>query len=101
MYDHYQALASNLASLTNARREHPRARALRRDRTLQLLIGDLIAARTAAGMTQAQVAERMWTTKSTISRLEGGERTRPTLTTIEKYALAVGARVEIRIRWRR
>jgi predicted transcriptional regulator len=45
----------------------------------------------------------MSTTRSVISRLESGVRTRPTLTTIEKYARAVGAIVEIRVRtlrWR-
>jgi hypothetical protein len=36
--------------------------------------------------------------ESAVSRLECGLRTQPTLRTIEKYALAVGARVEIRVR---
>jgi hypothetical protein len=35
-----------------------------------------------------------------ISRLESGFGTRPTMTTIEEYALAVGASVEIRVRTR-
>ena len=52
-------------------------------------------------MTQQDVAERMPSTKSVVSRLESGVRTRPTLTTIEKYARVVGAVVEIRIRTRR
>jgi transcriptional regulator with XRE-family HTH domain len=65
---------------------------------LQTLVADLIAARTAAGMTQQEVATRMWTTKSAVSRLESGRFARPTLNTIEKYALAVSARVEIRVR---
>ena len=66
-----------------------------------MLVADLVAARTAAGMTQEEVAVRMWTTKSVVSRLESGGCTRPTLTTIEKYAVAVGALVEIRVRTRR
>lgn len=70
-----------------------------RDRTLQTLVADLVSARVAAGMTQQQVAGRMWTTKSAVSRLESGRYARPTLDTIEKYALAVGARIEIRV-WR-
>ena len=41
---------------------------------------------------------RMWTTKSAVSRLEKGHYARPTLDTIEKYALAIGARAEIRLR---
>ena len=44
---------------------------------------------------------RMWTTKSAVSRLESGCYARPTLDTIEEYALAVDARVEIRVRPRR
>ncbi len=34
---------------------------------------ELIAARTKAGLTQADVAERMGTTQSTVARLEGGK----------------------------
>ena len=49
-------------------------------------------------MTQQEVAMRMWTTKSAVSRLESGRYARPTLATVEKYARAVGARVEIRVR---
>jgi transcriptional regulator with XRE-family HTH domain len=49
-------------------------------------------------MTQHEVAIRMWTTKGAVSRLERGSYARPTLDTVEKYALAVGARVEIRVR---
>ena len=52
-------------------------------------------------MTQEDVAARMWTTQSVVSRLESGVCTRPTLSTIEKHADAVGAVVEIRVRiWR-
>ena len=40
---------------------------------------------------------RMWTTKSAVSRLERGRYARPTVDTVEKYALAVGARVAIRV----
>ncbi len=92
-------LASTLATLAHARRSRKRQHALRNDRTLRALLADLIAARNAAGMTQQEVATRMWTTKSAVSRLERGRYARPTLDTIEKYALAVGARVEIRVRW--
>ena len=94
-------LASNLACLTNGKPERSRSRVLTTDRTLQVLVADLVAARMAACMTQEEVAARMWTTKSVVSRLESGVRTRPTLSTIERYALAVGALVEIRVRTRR
>ena len=79
-------------------RKKRRARAPKTDRTLQLLVADLVAARTAAGMTQEAVAARMWTTRSVVSRLESGVCTRPLRITIEKYAIAVGALVEIRVR---
>ena len=100
MYERSRVLSRNLASVTGERRKR-RARTLKTDRTLQLLVADLVAAPTAAGMTQEAVAARMWTTKSVVSRLESGVCTRPTLSTIEKYAVAVGALVEIRVRIRR
>ena len=102
MYARSQTLASNLALLTRkGERKNRSARALKADRTLQALVTDLVAARTAAGMTQEEVAVRMWTTKSVVSRLESGVCSRPTLSTIEKYAAAVGGQVEIRVRIRR
>jgi ribosome-binding protein aMBF1 (putative translation factor) len=97
MHETSKVLSSNLASLTE-RRKKRHTRALTTDRTLQALVADLVAARVASGMTQEEVAARMWTTRSVVPRLESGVRTRPTLTTIEGYAVAVGATVEIRVR---
>ncbi len=51
------------------------AQALARDRTLQSLVADLVAARTDAGMSQAEVAARMFTATSAVSRLESGRYT--------------------------
>ena len=81
-----------------AERKKRRAWTLETDHTLQQLVADLVAARRATGATQDEAAARMWTTKSVVSRLESGRCTRPTLSTIEKYADAVGALVEIRVR---
>ena len=100
VYKPSQVLATNLASLTEGRKKR-KTRSLTTDRTLHTLSTDLVSARVAAGMTQAEVAARMWTTKSVVSRLESGRQTRPTLTTIERYAAAVGATVEIRVGTRR
>ena len=72
MSERSAAIARTLALLSHARRSRQRARALVKDRTLQTLVSDLVAARTAAGMTQHEVAMRMWTTKSAVSRLESG-----------------------------
>jgi DNA-binding transcriptional regulator YiaG len=101
MVDRSRALAMNLMALAEARRASRRSRTLAADRTLQTLVADFVAARTALCMTQGEVAARMGTTKSAVSRLESGTRTRPTLRTIERYALAVGAFVEIRVRTER
>ena len=102
MDDQDRALAGNIGQLmSRGGREARRGRALAADRTLQGLVADLVAARAAAGMTQQDVADRMPSTKSVVSRLESGVHTRPTMTTIEKYARAVGAIIEIRIRIRR
>ena len=59
----------------------------------------LIALRKAAGLTQEELAERLHTNKSNISRLESANsRISPTLTTLEAYAEAVGYRVEVNFR---
>ena len=87
-------IARALAMIECARKTRRCRPALRKDRTLQALVSDLVAARVAAGMTQEQVAMRMWTRTSAVSRLESGRYARPTLDTIQKYALAVGASVE-------
>ena len=100
MHQRSQALVRNLGSLTGGRKKG-HAQGLKADRTLQVLVADLVVARRNAAMTQEEVAARMRTTKSVVSRLESGACTRPTLSTIEKYAVAVGAIVEIRMRTRR
>ncbi|WP_038211853.1 helix-turn-helix transcriptional regulator [Xenophilus azovorans] len=57
---------------------------------------ELIAARTRAGLTQADVAAAMGTTQSTVARLEGGKAV-PSLRSVQRYAHAVGARAVLRI----
>lgn len=54
----------------------------------------VILARKAAGLTQEQLAKRMNTTQSAIARLEGG-RTRPSTTTLMRFAQATGTRLKI------
>ena len=53
------------------------------------LISKLLKMRTAAGLTQEELAVRMGTKKSNISRLEKGN-TNPSLKTLRKYAQACG-----------
>jgi DNA-binding XRE family transcriptional regulator len=57
---------------------------------------ELIAARTQAGLTQADVAERMGTTQSTVARLEGGKAL-PSMRSLQRYAQAVGCRAVVRL----
>jgi ribosome-binding protein aMBF1 (putative translation factor) len=54
----------------------------------------LIEARSRAGLTQEQVAQRMKTTQAVIARLEGGS-SMPSTRTLEKYAKATGTRLKI------
>ncbi len=54
----------------------------------------LIAARAEAGLTQAQVAERMKTSQAAIARMEGG-KIKPSAGSLEKYAKAIGRRLQI------
>ena len=56
----------------------------------------LIKAREKAGMTQAQVAKRMGTTQSVVARIEAAQNT-PNLKTLERYANAVGRRIELKL----
>lgn len=61
------------------------------------VVSQLLKARARAGLTQDAVAERMGTTKSAISRLEGSGKHAPSLTTLQKYARAVGCDLKIKL----
>ena len=54
----------------------------------------LIEARTAAGLSQAQLARRMKTSQSYIARLEGGQ-VRPSTDALERFAHATRTRLRI------
>ena len=58
---------------------------------------ELIAARTRAGMSQDDVAQRMGTTQSVVARLESGKRP-PSLRTMQRYAHAVNGQLVLHIR---
>jgi DNA-binding XRE family transcriptional regulator len=61
-----------------------------------VLVRDMLAARSKSGLTQEKVAELMGTTKSAISRLESMAKHSPSLTTLKKYAHAIGCDLKIR-----
>ena len=59
--------------------------------------GQMLEARSRAGLTQDAVAERMGTTKSAISRLEAAGRHTPSLATLKRYASAVGCELQVKL----
>ena len=59
------------------------------------LARELIKARIKAGLSQSEVAARMGTSQPTVARLESGHK--PSLKTVERYAEAVGMKVEIHL----
>ena len=61
------------------------------------IANQMLAARSRAGLTQEAVASLMGTSKSTVSRLESAGRHAPSLSSIKRYAEAVGCKVEIKL----
>ena len=65
-----------------------------------LLLDLVLAARQAAGLTQAQVAERMGTQAPAVARLESSMvsgKHSPKLATLRKYVEACGKKLELRV----
>ncbi len=61
-------------------------------------LDEVLKARTKTGLTQAEVAERMGTTQSAVARLESANaKHSPSLATLQRYAQALGHRVEVRL----
>jgi len=61
-------------------------------------LDEFLKARAAAGVSQAEIAERMGTTQSAVARLESGRgKHSPSLATLRKYARALGYRVDLRL----
>jgi transcriptional regulator with XRE-family HTH domain len=62
------------------------------------LIDEFLKARAVAGITQAEVARRIGTTQSAVARLESGSgKHSPSLSTLRKYAHALGCRLELKL----
>lgn len=65
------------------------------------MLDAILEARKAAGLTQAQVAERMGTKAPAVARLENalitGGSPSPSLNTLRKYAAALGKKLEVRL----
>jgi DNA-binding XRE family transcriptional regulator len=64
------------------------------------ILDQILAARKEAGLSQAQIAKRMGTQAPAIARLENALATgkhSPSLSTLRKYAAALGKRVELHL----
>jgi predicted transcriptional regulator len=64
------------------------------------ILDEILEARKAAGLSQAEVARRMGTQAPAIARLESSLATgkhSPSLNTLRKYAAALGKRVELHL----
>ena len=61
-------------------------------------LDEILKARAAAGLTQADVAARIGTTQSAVARLESpvGKHS-PSLATLQRYASALGYRLQLRL----
>ena len=61
-------------------------------------LDEVLRARAEAGLTQAEVAERIGTTQSAIARLESAEpKHSPSIATLQKYARALGYRLQLKL----
>jgi DNA-binding XRE family transcriptional regulator len=82
------------------RRPGVRAEVARIEREEAALLDSLLKARQEAGLTQAQVAERMGTHAPAIARLERSLATgkhSPSIATLRKYVKACGRRLLLRV----
>jgi len=87
-------LDETIASRTAANASFPRlvaAAAHRRE-----LVRELVALRASQGLSQTAVAERMGTSQPVVARLEAGDLD-SRISTLERYADAVGVELEIRL----
>ena len=77
-----------------------RAEVEKLEREESALLDALLKARQAAGLTQAQVAQRMGTQAPAVARLERSLATgkhSPSVATLRKYAKACGKRLVLRV----
>jgi len=72
------------------------AQALEELRPERALMRAMVEARVRAGLTQAQLAQRMGTKQPVIARLEAGRRS-PNIKTLRKLAAATGSRLVVRL----
>lgn len=99
--DTYKPVAHNQAlALEKAMQRHGFKDAWEASADEYAALRTLLDARKQSGLTQDEIALRMGTTKSAVSRLESSLRDpkhSPTFETIRRYANACGKRVELQL----
>ena len=61
-------------------------------------LDEILKARAAAGLTQAELAARIGTTQSAVARLEAPSgKHSPSIATLRRYASALGYKVQVRL----
>jgi transcriptional regulator with XRE-family HTH domain len=91
----WTAEPDDLAEYLEEQNEDPSFRAAFEDaQTRSSLFIQLVRQRHSRGLSQAIVAERMGTTQSAVSELEGGD-TDPRLSTLQRYSRALGCRLHV------
>ena len=86
-------MVTKLGDLKSRLMQNPEFRAeYARAEEEHVLIEQLVRARSAAKLTQAEVARRLGTTQSAVARLEGG-KVSPSIATLRRYAQATGTRL--------
>jgi len=87
-----------LAELVETLSKNPEFKAMyKRQKPIFDIVSGLIVARRNAGLTQRQVASRMNTSQSVVSRIESAKLI-PTYETLHRYAEACGMRIEMQLR---
>lgn len=99
--DKYQPVRLNLKSELNEAMKRPGFKAAWESLDEEYAaLSQLLGARLEAGLTQEQIADRMGTTKSVVSRLESSlrsDRGSPSFSTLRKYAHACGKKLIVRM----
>lgn len=61
-------------------------------------LDEILKARAAAGLTQADVAAKIGTTQSAVARLESADaKHSPSIATLQRYASALGCKLQVRL----
>jgi DNA-binding XRE family transcriptional regulator len=91
----HEQMAKIMLKNKNVRAEYDRL-----NREEFAILDEILTARRKAGLTQAEIAKRMGTKAPAIARLESSlasGKYSPSLSTIRKYAAALGRRVELHL----